>query len=40
MLVLTGKGEKTKSEGGLPEGSLEFSDLSAAVDAILKECKS
>jgi D-glycero-D-manno-heptose 1,7-bisphosphate phosphatase len=37
MLVLTGKGEKTKSEGDLPEGTLEFRDLSAAVDSILKE---
>jgi len=39
MLVLTGKGEKTKAEGGLPEGTLDFSDLSAAVDAILAEGK-
>ena len=37
MLVLTGKGEKTKAEGDLPKGTLEFKDLSAAVDAILKE---
>mgnify|MGYP000860217007 FL=1 len=36
MLVRTGKGEKTKAEGKLPEGTLEFADLSAAVDHILK----
>ena len=35
MLVLTGKGEKTRTEGNLPEGTLEFVDLSAAVDHIL-----
>ncbi|WP_412478946.1 D-glycero-beta-D-manno-heptose 1,7-bisphosphate 7-phosphatase [Azonexus sp. IMCC34839] len=35
MLVLTGKGEKTKAEGNLPEGTLEFADLAAAVDHIL-----
>ena len=39
MLVRTGKGEKTKAEGKLPEGTLEFADLSAAVDAILGEEK-
>jgi D-glycero-D-manno-heptose 1,7-bisphosphate phosphatase len=39
MLVRTGKGEKTKAEGNLPEGTLEFADLSAAVDAILGEEK-
>ena len=36
MLVRTGKGEKTKAEGKLPEGTLEFADLSTAVDHILK----
>ncbi len=35
MLVRTGKGEKTRAEGNLPEGTLEFADLSAAVDHIL-----
>ena len=35
MLVRTGKGEKTKAEGGLPDGTLEFADLAAAVDHIL-----
>ncbi len=35
MLVMTGKGEKTKAEGNLPEGTLEFADLAAAVDHIL-----
>ena len=35
MLVRTGKGEKTKADGGLPDGTLEFADLAAAVDHIL-----
>ena len=39
MLVLTGKGEKTKGEGDLPAGTLEFADLAAAVDHILREEK-
>ncbi len=36
MLVLTGKGEKTKAEGKLPEGTLVFNDLAGAVAHILK----
>jgi len=36
MLVLTGKGQKTQAEGGLPEGTLVFADLAAAVDYILR----
>ena len=39
MLVLTGKGQKTKAEGNLPEGTLEFPDLAAAVEAILSRSK-
>lgn len=39
MLVMTGRGEKTKADNDLPPGTLEFRDLSAAVDAILKETK-
>ena len=35
LLVLTGKGEKTQAEGNLPEGTLIFADLSAAVNHIL-----
>lgn len=35
MLVLTGKGEKTRAEGDLPAGTQEFADLAAAVDHIL-----
>ena len=35
MLVLTGKGEKTKADGGLPDGTTEYPNLAAAVDAIL-----
>ncbi len=39
MLVLTGKGEKTLSQGNLPAGTLEFADLAAAVNYILREEK-
>ena len=35
LLVLTGKGEKTQAEGNLPEGTLVFADLAAAVDHLL-----
>jgi len=35
MLVHTGKGDKTSAEGNLPAGTLEFANLSAAVDFIL-----
>jgi len=35
MLVLTGKGEKTRDEGNLPEGTLVFADLAAAVEHLL-----
>lgn len=35
-LVLTGKGEKTVSDGNLPEGTQIFLDLAACVDALLK----
>ena len=31
ILVLTGKGKKTQAEGGLPEGTLIYPDLAAAV---------
>lgn len=34
ILVLTGKGKKTRAEGGLPENTKIFSNLSAAVDAV------
>ncbi len=34
ILVLTGKGKKTRAEGGLPENTKIFSNLSAAVDAL------
>lgn len=36
MLVLSGKGKKTQAAGGLPEGTVTFADLAAAVDHILK----
>jgi D-glycero-D-manno-heptose 1,7-bisphosphate phosphatase len=36
MLVLTGKGQKTREDGGMPAGTLEFDDLAAAVEYILK----
>lgn len=35
FLVLTGKGEKTQAKGGLPDGTLVFADLAAAVNHIL-----
>ena len=34
VLVLTGKGKKTKAEGGLPENTQIFRNLAAAVDAL------
>ena len=39
ILVHTGKGEKTKAEGNLPEGTLEFADLTQAVEWILRKGK-
>lgn len=36
ILVLTGKGEKTRDAGGLPRGTRIFADLSEAVKAIIK----
>jgi D-glycero-D-manno-heptose 1,7-bisphosphate phosphatase len=35
LLVETGKGKKTIEAGGLPRGTLIFSDLAAAVDDLL-----
>ena len=37
ILVLTGKGKKTRAEGGLPSGTRVFADLSAAADALIAE---
>ena len=37
LLVRTGKGTKTEADGNLPDGTLIFADLSAAVDHILKK---
>lgn len=34
-LVLTGKGEKTQQEGGLPKKTLVFADLAAAADHLI-----
>ncbi len=34
ILVLSGKGKKTRAKGGLPENTRIFSNLSAAVDAL------
>jgi D-glycero-D-manno-heptose 1,7-bisphosphate phosphatase len=39
ILVLTGKGAKTKADGNLPDGTLEFADLAAAVDHLLRPKK-
>ena len=36
ILVLTGKGELTRSAGNLPDGTLIYPDLAAAVRAIVK----
>lgn len=35
ILVKTGKGEKTVTDGNLPEGTVVRADLAAAVDALL-----
>jgi D-glycero-D-manno-heptose 1,7-bisphosphate phosphatase len=35
MLVLTGKGEQTLADGDLPEDTLVFKDLAAAVDDLI-----
>ncbi len=35
VLVLSGKGKSTQADGGLPEGTLVFDDLAAAVEHIL-----
>lgn len=35
ILVLTGKGTQTQAKGGLPEGTLVFPDLAAAVAALI-----
>lgn len=34
-LVLTGKGRKTRKQGGLPEGTMIFPDLAAVAQALL-----
>ena len=39
-LVLTGKGERTRDKGGLPPGTLVFSDLASVVDSLLKDSPS
>jgi len=39
ILVLTGKGEKTSAEGNLPEGTVTYPNLAAAVDALLVRSK-
>ena len=39
VLVLTGKGEKTKAECVLPEGTQEYPDLATAVNALLAKSK-
>ena len=36
ILVLTGKGEKTRKEGKLPEGTEVFANLAEAVQSIVK----
>ena len=34
LLVLTGRGEQTQNEGGLPQGTRIYADLAAAVEAL------
>ena len=36
ILVLTGKGKKTRKDGGLPEGTFVYDDLAAAVSSLLQ----
>jgi D-glycero-D-manno-heptose 1,7-bisphosphate phosphatase len=36
ILVLTGKGQKTRQEDGLPPGTAVFADLAEAVESIVK----
>ena len=37
ILVLTGKGKKTRDKGTLPKGTRVFADLAAAADALVAE---
>ena len=37
ILVLTGKGEKTRAAGGLPENTLVFDDLNAATRHVIRQ---
>jgi D-glycero-D-manno-heptose 1,7-bisphosphate phosphatase len=37
ILVLTGKGERTREAGGLPEGTRIFPDLAAVADDLTAE---
>jgi D-glycero-D-manno-heptose 1,7-bisphosphate phosphatase len=34
--VLTGKGKKTRKDGNLPEGTVVYDDLAAAVRSLLQ----
>jgi D-glycero-D-manno-heptose 1,7-bisphosphate phosphatase len=36
ILVLTGKGEKTRNDGGLPSGTQIFADLAQAVKSLIQ----
>ena len=36
ILVLTGKGKKTRKDGNLPEGTVVYNDLAAAVRSLLQ----
>ena len=36
VLVLTGKGQKTRQEDGLPPGTVIYADLAEAVESIIK----
>ncbi len=36
ILVLTGKGKKTRKDGGMPENTVVYDDLAAAVHNLLQ----
>jgi D-glycero-D-manno-heptose 1,7-bisphosphate phosphatase len=37
LLVLTGKGRKTRDKGDMPTGTRVFADLAAAADALIAD---
>jgi len=39
ILVMTGKGKKTREQGSLPKGTRVFADLATAVDALVSDAQ-